>query len=66
MLVDVVLAKGFVDVTDNDVSEGISDKVSLAVQHNLFALNSRVIHFFKATGALSLIIESNVAVTKRS
>jgi len=64
MLVDVVLAKGFVDVTDNDVSERISDKVALAVQDNLSALNSRVIQSSQAACALSFVVEADIAVTQ--
>jgi hypothetical protein len=43
---------------------GVSDKVTLTVQHNLFALNSRVVQSRKAASALSLVVEAHISVPK--
>ena len=64
IVVDLRLVERLVEIAHNNVGEWIFYKVTLAVQRNLFALNSRVVQSIEGAVALRLLVERHIAMTQ--
>lgn len=64
IVVDLRLIERLVEIAHNNVGEWIFYKVTLAVQRNLFALNSRVVQSIEGAVALRLLMERHIAMTQ--
>lgn len=64
IIVDLRLVERLVKIAHNNVGEWIFYKVTLAVQRNLFALNSRVVQSIECAVALRLLVERHIAMTQ--
>jgi len=64
IVVDLRLVDRLVEIAHNNVGEWIFYKFTVAVQRNLFALNSSVVQSIKGAVALRLLMERHIAMTQ--